>query len=172
MSYELQLVMIMYTAKFGDLIEFSYPIGYSHWALYDGDGYVVHFAVADENWATYMFRSSLETMLPSSGTILFGKTKIRRVHIREVKVPQGVRMFINNYHHSYVASDPWYIRQRVNALLGRQFTYDLFNLNCEHFATYLRYGRAVCNQIPFRPKNEECVEATKVFRNIVMRYKK
>uniref|UniRef100_A0A8C5H9Y6 Si:ch211-229n2.7 n=1 Tax=Gouania willdenowi TaxID=441366 RepID=A0A8C5H9Y6_GOUWI len=142
--------MIMYTAKFGDLIEFSYPIGYSHWALYDGDGYVVHFAVA-------------------VGRVIDRQT-IRRVHIREVKVPQGVRMFINNYHHSYVASDPWYIRQRVNALLGRQFTYDLFNLNCEHFATYLRYGRAVCNQRMMQ-STSDTIEAVNFGRTYGMRKK-
>jgi len=31
------------------LIEFAYPIGYSHWGVYDEDGYVIHFAVAGEN---------------------------------------------------------------------------------------------------------------------------
>lgn len=41
-----QVEEIASTAKFGDLIEFSYPIGYSHWAVYDKDGYVIHFAVA------------------------------------------------------------------------------------------------------------------------------
>lgn len=36
------------SAQFGDLIEFSYPIGYSHWAVYDDDKHVIHFAVAGE----------------------------------------------------------------------------------------------------------------------------
>lgn len=44
--YQTQVKNIVSTAKFGDLIEFSYPIGYSHWAVYDEDGYVIHFAVA------------------------------------------------------------------------------------------------------------------------------
>lgn len=44
----LQLDSIVSSAKFGDLIEFSYPVGYSHWAVYDQDGYVIHFAVAGE----------------------------------------------------------------------------------------------------------------------------
>lgn len=42
----LQVENIVSTANLGDLIEFSYPIGYSHWAVYDQDGYVLHFAVA------------------------------------------------------------------------------------------------------------------------------
>lgn len=41
-----QLNNIVSSAKFGDLIEFSYPVGYSHWAVYDEDGHVMHFAVA------------------------------------------------------------------------------------------------------------------------------
>lgn len=41
-----QVVEIEASAHFGDLIEFSYPIGYSHWGVYDGDGHIIHFAVA------------------------------------------------------------------------------------------------------------------------------
>lgn len=44
----------MSTAKFGDLIEFSYPIGYAHWGVYDGDGHVIHFAVAGEDNIEYI----------------------------------------------------------------------------------------------------------------------
>lgn len=41
-----QVAEIEASAQFGDLIEFAYPVGYSHWGVYDGDGYVIHFAVA------------------------------------------------------------------------------------------------------------------------------
>lgn len=41
-----QLDHIVASAQFGDLIEFSYPVGYSHWAVYQEDGHVMHFAVA------------------------------------------------------------------------------------------------------------------------------
>ncbi|XP_028309748.1 retinoic acid receptor responder protein 3-like [Gouania willdenowi] len=167
MDYDEQLKEIESTAKFGDLIEFSYPIGYSHWALYDEDGYVVHFAVADEGRLMNRFRSTLEGWFPFCGDLLIGQTKIRRVPIREVTVPQGVHVLISNNRHSYVASDPESIRQRIDALLDQDFKYDLFFLNCEHFATFLRYGKAVCNQIPSKLKNEECVKATTVFQNIV-----
>lgn len=44
-----QIEEIVSTAQFGDLIEFAYPIGYSHWGVYDEDGFVIHFAVAGEN---------------------------------------------------------------------------------------------------------------------------
>lgn len=45
----MQAEEIASTAKFGDLIEFSYPIGYSHWGVYVEDGNVIHFAVAGED---------------------------------------------------------------------------------------------------------------------------
>lgn len=43
-----QVQQVVSMAAFGDLIEFSYPIGYSHWGVYAGEGHVVHFAVAGE----------------------------------------------------------------------------------------------------------------------------
>lgn len=50
----MQVQGIVSTAKFGDLIEFSYPIGYSHWGVYDEGGYVIHFAVAGEDNFQYI----------------------------------------------------------------------------------------------------------------------
>ncbi|KAM9429302.1 uncharacterized protein ACWYII_017453 [Salvelinus alpinus] len=39
------LLLNRIATKFGDLIEFSYPIGYSHFGVYDEDGHIIHFAV-------------------------------------------------------------------------------------------------------------------------------
>ncbi|CDQ71744.1 unnamed protein product [Oncorhynchus mykiss] len=33
---------ILSATKFGDLIELSYPIGYSHLGVYDEDGHIIH----------------------------------------------------------------------------------------------------------------------------------
>lgn len=41
---------ILSATKFGDLIELSYPIGYSHLGVYDEDGHIIHFAVTGEAW--------------------------------------------------------------------------------------------------------------------------
>lgn len=167
MDYLKQIDGIVSTAKFGDLIEFSYPIGYSHWGVYDEDGFVIHFAVADQGQLMNNIRTSLQTIFPVCGDLLLGETKIRRVPLSEVNVPKGVHVLISNNRHAFTPSEPEEMRLRHEALLDKEFPYHLFNLNCEHFATFVRYGKAVCNQIPARPKNVECVKATAAFSDIV-----
>ncbi|XP_057679546.1 uncharacterized protein LOC130907989 isoform X1 [Corythoichthys intestinalis] len=46
MDLEAQIEEISSSAKFGDLIEYTSPMGFSHWAVYDDDGHVIHFALA------------------------------------------------------------------------------------------------------------------------------
>ncbi|XP_075993518.1 phospholipase A and acyltransferase 2-like [Genypterus blacodes] len=167
MDYQEQIDEIVSTAKLGDLIEFSYPVGYSHWAVYDEDGFVLHFAVADEGHLMNTFRMHLQSVLPVCGDMLLGETKIRRVPLGEVNVPKGAHISISNNRHAYKPSDPDRMRQRRDALLDEKFSYHLLSLNCEHFATFVRFGKAVCNQIPGRDKNKECEYATGVFQDIV-----
>ena len=45
-------------AQEGDLIEFVYPgTGLSLWAVYDGDGHVVHFGVGGETFLLAFYLS-------------------------------------------------------------------------------------------------------------------
>lgn len=167
MDYHEQVEKIVSTATFGDLIEFSYPIGYSHWGVYDEDGYVIHFAVADEGELMARVRNCLQMLFNVCGDLLLGQTRIRRVPLGEVNVPNGAHVLISNTRHAFTPSALEDMKLRRDALLDKEFPYNLFYLNCEHFATFVRYGKAVCNQIPTRPKNEECFEATAVFKDIV-----
>ncbi|XP_056131270.1 phospholipase A and acyltransferase 2 [Lampris incognitus] len=167
MDYQEQIDEIVSTAKFGDLIEFSYPIGYSHWGVYDEDGCVIHFAVADEGRLMSNVRTYLQTVLPVCGDLLLGETRIRRMPLDAVNVPKGSHVLISNNRHACRPSSAKEMKQRRDALLDEEFPYRLFTLNCEHFATFVRYGKAVCNQIPGRVKNKECEEATGVFQDIV-----
>ncbi|KAK5862942.1 hypothetical protein PBY51_000007 [Eleginops maclovinus] len=167
MDFLEQVEEIASIAKFGDLIEFSYPIGYSHWGVYDEDGYVIHFAVADESQLMSRIRSSLQRFFPVCGDLLLGETRIRRVPLAEVTVPKGVHVLICNNRHAFTPSASDDMRLRFNALLDQDFPYHILSLNCEHFATFVRYGKAVCNQIPTRPKNVECVEATAIFKDVI-----
>ncbi|XP_068160196.1 phospholipase A and acyltransferase 4-like [Antennarius striatus] len=167
MDYQGQIDEIVSTAKCGDLIEFSYPIGYSHWAVYDEDGHVFHFAPADEGTLMANIRYYLQTWFPVCGDLLLGQTKIRRVPIGEVTIPDGAHVMISNTRHAFKPSAPEDIMRRRDALLDQEFSYHLLTLNCEHFATFVRYGKATCNQIPTRKKNLECEEATTTFNKIV-----
>uniref|UniRef100_A0A3B4BSI5 LRAT domain-containing protein n=1 Tax=Pygocentrus nattereri TaxID=42514 RepID=A0A3B4BSI5_PYGNA len=118
--------------KFGDLIEFSYPIGFSHWGVYEGDGFRVHV---------------LQRVFPSSGNILLGHTKVQREHITQVPVPKGAHIKISNNCHHSPASTATDMRRRMYGLLDEVLEYNLLMHNCEHFATFVRYGVAMCNQV-------------------------
>ncbi|XP_034551014.1 phospholipase A and acyltransferase 2-like [Notolabrus celidotus] len=167
MDYKEQVEEVLSTAKFGDLIEFSYPIGYSHWGVYDEDGFVIHFAVAEEGKLMNKVRTSLQSWFPVCGDLLLGGTKIRRMPLGEVTVPEGAHVFIANNGHAFRATAPEDMRKRRDALIDKELGYKLTSLNCEHFATFIRYGKAVCNQIPAKSKNVECEEATTTFQEIV-----
>ncbi|XP_029974831.1 phospholipase A and acyltransferase 4-like [Salarias fasciatus] len=167
MDYQEQVREVVSAARFGDLIEFSYPIGYSHWGVYDEDGFVIHFAVSEEGQVMRRIRGTLEGWFPYCGDLLLGQTKIRRVPLGEVKVPDGAHVLISNNRHNFRPSEPELMRKRCDILLHQEFKYDLFFLNCEHFATFVRYGKAVCNQIPAKFKNQECEKATTVFQTAV-----
>lgn len=62
----MQVEEVVSSAKFGDLIEYTYPIGYSHWAVYDDEGYVFHFAVAGEDYLQYISFGGLVVILVES----------------------------------------------------------------------------------------------------------
>ncbi|CAL8280754.1 unnamed protein product [Boreogadus saida] len=168
MDHHSQIEEIVSTAHFGDLIEFVYPIGYSHWGVYVEDGFVIHFAVADQSQLMTKVSGYLQAAFPVCGDLLLGATKIRKVPLAQVTVPKGARITIGNNVHAGKPSSVKKMRERLDALLDKQFGYDLFTFNCEHFATYVRYGQAVCNQLPGRAKDKECEVATERFDDIVM----
>ncbi|KAJ8377445.1 hypothetical protein AAFF_G00260030 [Aldrovandia affinis] len=167
MDYEEQVRDVVSNAQFGDLIEFAYPIGYSHWGVYDEDGHVIHFAVADEGQLKSRLRGYIQAVFPLCGDLLLGETQIRRQLVEDVNVPEGSHVMITNNRHARKPSPETNMRERRDALLDQELPYKLFSLNCEHFATFVRFGEAVCNQIPGRTKNLECKEATEVFQRIV-----
>ncbi|KAM9439154.1 phospholipase A and acyltransferase 2-like [Clarias gariepinus] len=167
MASSAEIKNIIRCGQLGDLIEFKYPIGFSHWGVYEGDGQVVHFAVADENELQRMFRIHiLQKVFPSCGSILLGQTKIQREHITSVPVPEGAKIKISNNCHHYPASSVTDMRRRLHGLLGEVLDYNLLSQNCEHFATFVRYGVAVCNQVPFHQDKVQR-ETTHMFQDII-----
>lgn len=144
------------------------------------------------------FRGYLQAIFPVCGDLLLGETRIRRQRLAEVNVPKGARVLVSNSQHTLTPSEPEDMKRRRDSLLDKQLPYKLFTQNCEHFATFVRYGKAVCNQvssdltvhqpcssqaqehltlnhcicliqIPGRSKNKESEEAAKAFSDIVWR---
>lgn len=92
-------------------------------------------------------RTYLQKIMPVCGDLLLGETKIRRVPVGEVNVPHGAHALVSNNRHAFTPSAPEDMRLRRDTLLNQSLPYNLFTLNCEHFATFIRYGKAVCNQV-------------------------
>lgn len=117
--------------KPGDLIEI-YRIGYSHWALYVGDGYVIHLAPPDEYPGAGS--SSLFSVLSSRG-------KVKRELLSDVV--GGCRYRVNNHlDHEYSPLPANKIISSAEEMVGKELAYSVLSRNCEHFVTDLRYGKA------------------------------
>ncbi|XP_068056163.1 phospholipase A and acyltransferase 1-like [Anomalospiza imberbis] len=118
----------------GDLIEID-RTGYQHWALYVGDGYVIH--VTDEG------ATSLKL---SSSSIRATTAKVKK-QLREEVVGNDKWRVNNKYDRSYTPFPVEEIIRRAEQWIDREVPYDVLNRNCEHFVTMLRYGEGVSEQV-------------------------
>uniref|UniRef100_G1Q4S2 LRAT domain-containing protein n=1 Tax=Myotis lucifugus TaxID=59463 RepID=G1Q4S2_MYOLU len=116
--------------KPGDLIEIP-RIGYSHWALYVGDGYVIHLAPPGEN---------SEAGAPT------GLGVVKRQLL--VEVLGNCSYEVNNHlDHLY---KPRPIHEMISSgkeMVGKKMEYSDLSRNSEHFVTDLRYGKARSRQV-------------------------
>ncbi|KAM8732995.1 phospholipase A and acyltransferase 4-like [Acanthopagrus schlegelii] len=124
--------------KPGDLIEIFRGV-YQHWAVYVGDGYVVHVTSppgADVRHAA----SSTLTSVPTK------KAMVRREKLKEVVGNNKWR--INNIlEKKYKPRSPDIIVEKALRQVGKMMEYSVTSKNCEHFATNLRYGKPVSRQV-------------------------
>ncbi|XP_032553919.1 phospholipase A and acyltransferase 1-like [Chiroxiphia lanceolata] len=121
--------------KPGDLIEIKRPL-YQHWALYLGNGYVIHVTAEDE---------SIPPLSAGSVTILTKKAKAKKQLLEEV-VGNNDWEVNNKYDRSRTPLPVEEIIRRAKGCIDKEVTYDLLESNCEHFVTWLRYGEADCSQ--------------------------
>ncbi|NXS86110.1 HRSL1 enzyme, partial [Erpornis zantholeuca] len=120
----------------GDLIEIKRGI-YQHWALYVGDGYVIHVTPVDEN---------APPLSASTVTLLTKMAKVK-MELME-KVAGNDDWNVNNkYDRSHIPFPMMEIVWRAARWIDREVPYDLLGSNCEHFVTMLRYGEAVSDQV-------------------------
>ncbi|KAJ8370110.1 hypothetical protein SKAU_G00101380 [Synaphobranchus kaupii] len=124
--------------------------------------------IKDEGELQSRFRRVVQTLIPFVGDILIGMTKIRQQLIADVNVPAGAHVMINNSRHGLRPSPEAEMRRRRDALLEQEFRYDVLRLNCEHFATFVRFGQAACSQIPGKKNDNVCKEATEKFQRFIL----
>ncbi|XP_030810517.1 phospholipase A and acyltransferase 1-like [Camarhynchus parvulus] len=118
----------------GDLIEIFRPL-YQHWALYVGDGYVIH--VTDEE---------ASSLLLSSSSIHATRAKVKKQLLNDVV--KNDRWRVNNkYDRSRTPFPVKEIIRRAELCIDREVPYDVLTSNCEHFVTMLRYGEGESEQV-------------------------
>ncbi|XP_026145978.1 HRAS-like suppressor 3 [Carassius auratus] len=122
--------------KPADLIKIHRGL-YQHWALYTGDGNVIHLAPTSEHADAGV--SSVKSVVHSEATVK--KEKLQDV-------------VGNNKYHTHNVLDkqcpPLYtpdILQKAENLVGKVLPYNLETHNCEHFVTGLRYGTPKSQQV-------------------------
>ncbi|XP_072251686.1 phospholipase A and acyltransferase 3-like [Leuresthes tenuis] len=120
----------------GDLIEI-FRGSYQHWALYVGDGFVVHLAPPSE--------------VPGAGansmmSVLTEKALVKKEELWDV-VGTNKWVVNNSLDKKYEPRPVRVIVREACALVGQELSYCLFSGNCEHFVTELRYGKAESRQV-------------------------
>uniref|UniRef100_A0A452I8H0 LRAT domain-containing protein n=1 Tax=Gopherus agassizii TaxID=38772 RepID=A0A452I8H0_9SAUR len=123
----------------GDLIEFQ-RVGYQHWGIYVGKGYVI--------WASNLtiptFPQSFSSSVMLSASTL--STKVQKERLRNVArvSSYAVNNQLDKKHPPLPLS---HVVKRAEHLVGKNIDYNLVMSNCEHFATLIRYGIAESQQV-------------------------
>ncbi|XP_066182083.1 phospholipase A and acyltransferase 3-like [Sylvia atricapilla] len=116
----------------GDLIAINRP-GYQHWALYVGDGYVIH--VTGVNSGSVEGRSSSK----------FVRAQVKKQLLKDVAGKNKWR--VNNKYDCLCP--PFSVRKIIQCAecwVDMEVPYNVLSRNCEHFVTLLRYGVALSDQ--------------------------
>ncbi|CAI5649158.1 unnamed protein product [Oreochromis niloticus] len=114
----------------GDLIEI-FRGSYQHWAVYVGDGSVVHLVVPSF----------------SSITVITQRGDVREESLRVV-VGNDQWQINNSLDSTHEPRPADVIVTEARSWAGREITYHSIRRNCEHFATELRYGVSASQQVP------------------------
>uniref|UniRef100_A0A8C5DZI5 LRAT domain-containing protein n=1 Tax=Gouania willdenowi TaxID=441366 RepID=A0A8C5DZI5_GOUWI len=114
--------------KPGDRIEFLQGI-YHHWALYVGDGDVVHLT-------PYCNSGILSSMV----SLTNGKALVQKDKLSDVVGYDGWRVN-NDLDKKHVPRRAEDIVTAARHAVGRELDYSVVTKNCEHFVNKLRYAR-------------------------------
>ncbi|KAF4104929.1 phospholipase A and acyltransferase 3-like [Onychostoma macrolepis] len=120
----------------GDLIEI-FRGSYQHWAMYVGEGYVIHLAPPSEHAQAGAY---------SMMSVLCDKATVKKEELYEV-VGNDKYCINNLLDEKYEPRPVSEILWEAHSLLGQELPYCVFRGNCEHFVTELRYGTPQSRQV-------------------------
>nr|XP_023510024.1 retinoic acid receptor responder protein 3 [Equus caballus] len=110
---------------------------YEHWAIYMEGGDVIHLGPPSE----YPGAGS-----SSINSILSGRAEVKQQPLRDVA--GGCRYRVNNYlDHKYRPQPVYKSISAAKEMVGEEKKYSVLSMNCERFATELRYGAASSRQV-------------------------
>ncbi|XP_031443047.1 phospholipase A and acyltransferase 3-like [Clupea harengus] len=122
--------------EIGDLIEI-FRGTYQHWAVYIGDGYVIHLAPPTEQAGGGAY---------SMMSVLCDRAIVKKEGLWEV-VGEDEWKINNLLDKKYEPRPAHEIIQEAESFLNQELPYCVFRSNCEHFVTDLRYGKAQSRQV-------------------------
>uniref|UniRef100_A0A8C1VB73 LRAT domain-containing protein n=1 Tax=Cyprinus carpio TaxID=7962 RepID=A0A8C1VB73_CYPCA len=122
--------------KSGDLIEISRGL-YEHWAIYIGDGYVIHLVLLSEH---------ADAGVNSVKSVLHNKAEVKKGKLKDVVGEDQYRIhnLLDEQFEPHPTED---ILRDAGSLVGNILQYNVFTRNCEHFVTLLRYGKPQSQQV-------------------------
>ncbi|NXK70887.1 PA216 protein, partial [Sylvietta virens] len=119
----------------GDLIKIDRPL-YQHWSVYGGDGYVIH--VTGKACVTWEGDGC-------KANPVWAAAKVKKELL--TKVAGNHKWRVNKYDRSRTPRPVKEIVRRAEQWIDREVPYGVFDRNCEHFVTELRYGEAASDQV-------------------------
>ncbi|XP_028668211.1 uncharacterized protein LOC114659740 [Erpetoichthys calabaricus] len=183
--------------KPGDLLVGDRKL-YEHWAVFYGDGQVIHVAgnlsTAAERYLMSLgpdeeptedgfeeFMAELKNNSTSgkgfqkvlveaeSSGIVIKKETLATAGVSLIHNPQYDNRHLANFTFSPFPPDE--ILNRLNKFINKSYPYSLLYLNCEHFATFARYGIAISDQAEKHLNQQEQVSriitATKQLKDLM-----
>ncbi|CAL1532399.1 unnamed protein product [Lymnaea stagnalis] len=125
--------------KPGDLVKFDRGV-YHHWAVYVGNGKLIHFINEESNYIPQAMQTSSMVLFPNDD-----KARIVEQDFWAV-VGDSKADFGNMESEGWIPLDRHTIVERARSCLGPA-KYNLYSQNCEHFAKWCRYNRAKSDQV-------------------------
>ncbi|XP_039209348.1 phospholipase A and acyltransferase 4-like [Crotalus tigris] len=113
------------TPKPGDMIQFQMVLPFQHWGIYIGNGEIVHFAYSFSDIFPY---------------------EVRREKIKDVLGAVKSAVW-NKFDHKYPPLDPTHVVKRALHMVNKVLRFNFVTANCEHFATLMRYNKALSDQV-------------------------
>ncbi|XP_077901124.1 phospholipase A and acyltransferase 2-like [Ictidomys tridecemlineatus] len=122
--------------KPGDLIEI-FRIGYEHWAIYVGNGYVVHLGPTREAAGGGV----------SGFSSVVGNRAIVKKELLSVVAGRDKYRVNNKRDKKYKPLPPNKIVEQAEKMVGKEVRYSVTRSNCEHFVNKLRYEISRSDQV-------------------------